>query len=247
MAGDEAQCVGIAGSFVAGKIANGRTVLLRGSRETEDEAAAESLDRVCERMARLVVFTQTAADLEALRGIEGEAGRGYFGVLDHLIGVEKESFFMKERTRRPPLDNFNALLSFLYTLLSGDCVGALEAVGLDPAVGFLHQDRPGRPSLALDLMEELRAVLADRLALTLINRRQIKASGFHKRESGAIGMDEGTRKEVLVAWQKRKQEEIQHPFLGEKVEIGLLPYVQALLLARHVRGDLDGYPALIWK
>ena len=247
MAGDEAQCVGIAGSFVAGKIANGRTVLLRGARETEDEAAAESLDKVCERMARLVGLTQTATDLEALRGIEGEAGRGYFSVLDHLIGVEKESFFMKERTRRPPLDNFNALLSFLYTLLAGDCVGALEAVGLDPAVGFLHQDRPGRPSLALDLTEELRAVLADRLALTLINRRQIKASGFHKRESGAIGMDEGTRKEVLVAWQKRKQEEIQHPFLGEKVEIGLLPYAQALLLARHIRGDLDGYPALIWK
>jgi CRISPR-associated protein Cas1 len=247
MAGNDAQCVAIAASFVAGKIANGRTVLLRASRETEDEAAAGALDKACERMARLVELTQTAADLEALRGIEGEAGRGYFSVLDHLIGVEKEGFFMKERSRRPPLDNLNALLSFLYTLLAGDCVGALESVGLDPAVGFLHQDRPGRPSLALDLMEELRAVLADRLALTLINRRQIKPSGFYKRESGAISMDEATRKEVLVAWQKRKQEEVQHPFLGEKVEIGLLPYAQALLLARHIRGDLDGYPALIWK
>jgi CRISP-associated protein Cas1 len=154
---------------------------------------------------------------------------------------------MRERSRRPPLDNFNALISFLYTLLAGDCVGAIESVGLDPAVGFLHQDRPGRPSLALDMMEELRAVLADRLALTMINRRQIKPSGFVRRESGAVTMDEATRKEVLVAWQKRKQEEIQHPFLGEKVAIGLLPYVQALLLARHVRGDLDAYPALIWR
>ena len=247
IAGDGAQNVAIAANFVAGKIANARTVLLRGARETEDEEASGLLDKACGRMARLAELTQTAGDLEALRGIEGEAGRAYFGVLDHLVGAEKDSFFMKERSRRPPLDNFNALLSFLYSLLAGDCVGALESVGLDPAVGFLHQDRPGRPSLALDLMEELRAVLADRLALTLINRRQIKGSGFYRRESGGISMDEVTRKEVLVAWQKRKQEEIQHPFLGEKVEIGLLPYVQALLLARHIRGDLDGYPALIWR
>jgi CRISPR-associated protein Cas1 len=247
MAADGKQCVAIAASFVAGKIANARTVLLRGSRESQSEESSDALEKACGRMARLVELTQTAANLEALRGIEGEAGRAYFAVLDHLVGVEKDSFFMRERSRRPPLDNLNALLSFLYTLLSGDCVGALESVGLDPAVGFLHQDRPGRPSLALDLMEELRAVLADRLALTLINRRQIKPTGFHRRESGAISMDEGTRKEVLVAWQKRKQEEIQHPFLGEKVAVGLLPYAQALLLARHIRGDLDGYPVMIWK
>jgi len=247
MAADEKQCLAIAASFVAGKIANARTVLLRGARETENEQASTDINKSCDRMARLIDLTQSAADLEALRGIEGEAGRAYFSVLDHLVGVEKESFFMKERSRRPPLDNLNALLSFLYTLLAGDCVGALESVGLDPAVGFLHQDRPGRPSLALDLMEELRSVLADRLALTLINRRQIKPAGFYRRESGAISMDEATRKDVLIAWQKRKQEEIQHPFLAEKVEIGLLPYAQALLLARHIRGDLDGYPALIWR
>ncbi len=221
-----------------------RTIPIPANSSSICPASPES---VCGRMARLIELTQSAADLDALRGIEGEAGRAYFAVFDHLVGAEKESFFMKERSRRPPLDNLNALLSFLYTLLAGDCVGALESVGLDPAVGFLHQDRPGRPSLALDLMEELRSVLADRLALTLINRRQIKPAGFYRRESGAISMDEATRKEVLIAWQKRKQEEIQHPFLAEKVEIGLLPYAQALLLARHIRGDLDGYPGLIWK
>jgi CRISPR-associated protein Cas1 len=247
MAGDAQMATAIAGCFVAGKIANARTVLLRGARETQDEEASRLLDKVCDRMARLVEQTGSAGNVEALLGIEGEAGRSYFGVMDRMIGVEKTGFFMKERTRRPPLDNLNALLSFLYALLAGDCVGALESVGLDPAVGFLHQDRPGRASLALDLMEELRAVLADRLAVTLINRRQIKASGFHRRESGGVSMDDTTRKEVLVAWQKRKQEEILHPFLGERVAIGLLAYAQALLLARHIRGDLDGYPALIWK
>jgi CRISPR-associated protein Cas1 len=247
IAADEKQCLGIAGNFVAGKIANARTVLLRGARESTNEDASRLMDKACERMARLIDLTQSAADLDGLRGIEGEAGRAYFAAMDGMISVEKESFFMKERSRRPPLDNLNALLSFLYTLLAGDCVGALESVGLDPAVGFLHQDRPGRPSLALDLMEELRSVLADRLALTLINRRQIKPGGFHRRESGGISMDEATRREVLVAWQKRKQEEVQHAFLGEKVPIGLLPYAQAMLLARHIRGDLDGYPALIWK
>ena len=141
----------------------------------------------------------------------------------------------------------NALLSFLYTLLVHDCVGALETVGLDPAVGYLHADRPGRPGLALDLMEEFRPFLADRLVVSLINRRQVNASGFYKTESGAVLMDDVSRKEVLVSWQKRKQEEIQHPFLGERVPLGLLPYVQALLLARHLRGDLDGYPTFFWR
>ncbi len=247
MAFDERSALDIASCFVAGKVANARTVLLRGAREMEDREAASALEKVCGRMAQLVELAESTSSLDSLRGIEGEAGRGYFAVLDHLVGVEKESFFLKERTRRPPLDNMNALLSFLYTLLVGDCVGAIESVGLDPAVGFLHRDRPGRPSLALDLMEELRSVLADRLALTLINRRQIKPSGFERSESGAVTMNEATRKEVLIAWQKRKQEEIQHVFLGEKLAIGLLPYVQALLLARHIRGGLDAYPALIWK
>jgi CRISP-associated protein Cas1 len=174
--------------------------------------------------------------------------RNATGVLSTLSAcLSKDAFCFRERSRRPPLDNVNALLSFLYTLLVHDIEGALEAVGLDPAVGFLHRDRPGRPGLALDLMEELRPVLADRLTLTLINRRQVQADGFRKSESGAVVMDDNARKEVLIAWQKRKQEEIQHPFLGERIELGLLPHVQALLLARYIRGDLDGYPAYFWR
>ena len=164
-----------------------------------------------------------------------------------MITSQKKHFFFRERSRRPPLDNMNALLSFLYTILAHDVAAALEGVGLDPAVGYLHRDRPGRPGLALDIMEEFRPYLADRLALTLVNRQQIKGKGFRRTETGAVLMDDATRKEVLVAYQKRKQEEIQHPFLGEKVAIGLLPHVQALLLARCLRGDLDGYPPFLWK
>ena len=182
-----------------------------------------------------------------MRGVEGDAARTYFEVFDHLIAAQKEDFFFHERSRRPPLDNLNALLSFFYTLLAHDVTAALETVGLDPAVGYLHRDRPGRPSLALDLMEEFRPVLADRLALSLVNLQQIRGKGFKKTETGAVLMDDATRKEVLVAYQKRKQEEIQHPFLGEQVEVGLLPFVQAMLLARYLRGDLDGYPPFIWK
>jgi CRISPR-associated protein Cas1 len=185
--------------------------------------------------------------VDGVRGVEGDGARTYFCVFDHLITTAKEHFFFRERSRRPPLDNVNALLSFLYTLLVHDIVGALETVGLDPAVGFLHRDRPGRPSLALDLMEELRPVLSDRLALSLINRRQVHEDGFQTMEAGGVVMDDATRKEVLLAWQKRKQEEIQHPFLGEKVSFGLVPHVQALLLARYLRGDLDAYPAFFWR
>ena len=161
--------------------------------------------------------------------------------------ADKPAVFFRERSRRPPRDRMNCLLSFLYTLLAHDVRSALETVGLDPAVGFLHRDRPGRPGLALDLMEELRPVLADRLALTLVNRRQVQAGGFQTSEGGAVVMDDATRKEVLVAYQKRKQEEIMHPFLEERVAFGLVPHVQANLLARHIRGDLDGYPCFVWK
>ena len=182
-----------------------------------------------------------------MRGREGDAARTYFEVFDHLIAAQKEDFFFHERSRRPPLDNVNALLSFFYTLLAHDVTAALETVGLDPAVGFLHRDRPGRPSLALDLMEEFRPIFADRLALSLINLQQIRGKGFRKTESGAVMMDDATRKEVLVAYQKRKQEEILHPFLNEKLAVGLLPHVQAMLLARYLRGDLDGYPPFFWK
>jgi CRISP-associated protein Cas1 len=246
-ADDEAATASIARATVMAKIANCRTVVLRGAREHMDQNAVQALDAAGARMARILTLLDKATAADAVRGFEGEAASVYFAVFDHLITVSKDAFFFRERSRRPPLDNVNALLSFLYTLLVHDIEGALEAVGLDPAVGFLHRDRPGRPGLALDLMEELRPVLADRLTLTLINRRQVQADGFHKSESGAVVMDDNARKEVLIAWQKRKQEEIQHPFLGERIEFGLLPHVQALLLARYIRGDLDGYPAYFWR
>jgi CRISPR-associated protein Cas1 len=234
-------------AIVIAKIANSRTVLLRAAREGESGDESRELDTATLRLARLLEDLQKPMALDSVRGVEGDAARTYFGVFDHLIVASKDDFFMKQRSRRPPLDNVNALLSFLYTLLVHDVVGALESVGLDPAVGYLHRDRPGRPSLALDLMEELRPVLADRLALSLINRKQVRASGFHKTESGAVTMDNDTRKEVLVAYQQRKQDEIQHPFLGEKIVFGLVPHIQASLFARRLRNDLDGYPPFFWK
>ena len=183
----------------------------------------------------------------SLRGLEGEAALTYFGVFAQLVRVTDPAFRFRGRSRRPPLDRINALLSFLYAMLGHDCRSALEAHGLDPQVGFLHADRPGRASLALDLMEELRPVLADRLALSLINRRQLAAGDFVVEEAGGVQLTDDARKAVLVAWQERKQEELRHPFLSETVPLGLVASVQAQLLARHLRGDLDGYPAFIWK
>lgn len=244
---EEPAAASIARAAVMAKVANCRTVVLRGARERTDGDGVSALDEAAGRLARVLTALEKADTVDAVRGFEGEAASVYFSVFDYLITVSKEAFFFRERNRRPPLDNINALLSFLYTLLVHDIEGALEAVGLDPAVGFLHRDRPGRPGLALDMMEELRPVLADRLTLSLVNRRQVQVDGFRKTESGAVAMEDATRKEVLVAWQKRKQEEIQHPFLGERIELGLLPHVQALLLARHIRGDLDGYPAYFWR
>jgi CRISP-associated protein Cas1 len=237
----------VARAVVVGKIANCRTVVLRGLREKPEGDGFENMEMAARRLGRLLETVAGPVGLDEIRGHEGDAARVYFGVFDHLITVSKEDFFLRGRNRRPPLDNMNALLSFIYTLLTHDVTAALEAVGLDPSVGFLHRDRPGRPSLGLDLVEELRPVIADRLALSLVNRRQVQASGFRQTESGGVVMDEETRKEVLVAYQKRKQEEIQHPFLGEKVAFGLLPHLQAMLLARFIRGDLDGYPSFLWK
>ena len=188
-----------------------------------------------------------ALDTEALQGAEGEAASLYFGVFDTLIRSPEPELRFRGRSRRPPLDAVNALLSFLYTLLTHDCRSAAESVGLDPAVGFLHRDRPGRPSLALDLMEELRPILADRLALSLINRRQLRATDFETRDGGAILLTDDGRRTVLTAWQERKKEERLHPFLGETAPLGLVPYLQAQLLARHLRGDLDAYPSWFWK
>jgi CRISP-associated protein Cas1 len=246
-ADDAEKSAEIARSAVIAKIANQRTVLMRGLRDHPEMTGDLQMRSATDYLERQLATLREPIPLESVRGIEGDAARCYFSVFDHLIVTEKDAFFFKERSRRPPLDNMNALLSFLYTLLVHDVRSALETVGLDPAVGFLHRDRPGRPSLALDLMEELRPVLADRLALSLVNRRQIKGKGFKTSETGAVVMDDETRKEVLVAYQKRKQEELQHPFINEKVALGLLPHVQALLLSRYIRGDLDGYPPYFWK
>ena len=238
-------------SFLVGKVANQRAVLMRGQRDHGDELEAKARDGLgvaIDRLAKLMDrIARAPATLDELRGFEGEAAAAYFAVFDHLIRTPDENLRWRSRSRRPPLDPVNALLSFLYTLLTHDCRSALEAVGLDPAVGFLHRDRPGRPSLALDLMEELRPVLVDRLALSLINRRQLRAADFERRENGAVMMSDEARKTVLTAWQERKREERHHIFLDEKAPLGLVPHLQAQMLARHLRGDLDAYPPWFWK
>lgn len=232
----------IARNIVVAKIANSRTVLMRAAREQPEEDVALRLSATANKLASKMRQLKQQAPLSVVRGHEGEGARFYFSVFDDLILTQKEHFFFHKRTRRPPLDRVNTLLSFVYTLLTHDMRSALEAVGLDPAVGFLHRDRPGRPSLALDLIEELRPFLADRLVLSLINRKQIQPKGFEISETGAVQMKDDTRKEVLIAYQKRKQEEIEHPFLKEKMPVGLIPHVQAMLLARSLRGDLGDYP-----
>lgn len=244
---DHEMSAGIARAVVTAKVANSRVVLLRLLRDHPEVSGSVEVKAASNSLERSLSELQRIGTLDGIRGIEGDSARHYFAVFDHLIVAQKEDFFFRERSRRPPLDTMNALLSFLYTLLAHDVRSALETVGLDPAVGFLHRDRPGRPSLALDLMEELRPVLADRLALSLVNRQQINGKGFKATETGAVVMDDATRKELLIAYQKRKQEELLHPFINEKVAIGLLPFIQAMLLSRYVRGDLDGYPPFFWK
>jgi CRISPR-associated protein Cas1 len=244
---DEEQIVQIAKSFLIGKIYNCRKVLERALRDHRLLVDVSALSKASSFLKQTLVAIQQCNRIAELMAFEGSAAKIYFSVFDHLILQQKEDFHFKERTRRPPTDKMNSLLSFLYTLLVNEAISALEAVGLDPYVGFLHTDRPGRPSLALDLMEELRPLFADRLALSLVNRKQIEGKGFTVKESGGILMDEETRKTVLKAWQERKQEEIVHPFLKEKIPFGLIPYVQALLLARHLRGDLDAYPPFFWS
>ena len=237
----------MAKAVLTGKLANCRTVLRRAVRDHSDKLNDGGVSEASQRIGASLERLQSDLPLNVLRGIEGEAALTYFSVFDHLITSQKEDFIFRGRNRRPPLDHVNCLLSFLYTLVLHDVRSALESVGLDPAVGFLHRDRPGRPGLALDMMEEFRPFLADRLTLSLINLNQVQKKGFREMESGAVLMDDDTRKAVLVAYQKRKQDEILHPFLEEKVTIGLLFHMQALLLARCLRGDLDGYPTFIWK
>ncbi len=246
-ADDPARSALMARAVITAKVANCRTVLQRALRDHSAKVEEQPLRSAIALLGHSMERCSREESLDGLRGLEGDSAHAYFAVFDHLIVAQKDAFRFKERTRRPPLDNVNCLLSFLYTLLVHDARSALESVGLDPAVGFLHRDRPGRPSLALDLMEEFRPFLADRLALSLINLRQVQDKGFRKAESGAVAMDDDTRKTVLVAYQERKQEDMLHPFLEERVTVGLLMHTQALLMARHLRGDMDGYPPFLWK
>jgi CRISP-associated protein Cas1 len=241
------ESVNIAASFLIGKISNCRKVIERAIRDHALLMDVKALSGASTALKEILKTIKDCKTIDDLMGFEGSAAKIYFSVFDQLILQQREAFFFKERSRRPPLDNLNALLSFLYTLLTSEVSSALETVGLDPYVGFLHQDRPGRPSLALDLMEELRPVFADRLALSLINRKQVNGEGFTQKESGGIIMDEDTRKKVLTVWQERKKEQIVHPFLQERIDFGLIPYVQAMLLARFLRGDLDAYPPFFWS
>lgn len=238
---DPSRAVGIARSIVAGKVRNSRTMVQRSGREAtlaEDRAALEDTAR---ELATVLKGVGRAVSLEEVRGFEGQASRAYFETLDGMVRMDKEEYRFNGRNRRPPRDKMNALLSFLYSLVLSDCVAACEGVGLDPQFGYLHALRPGRPSLALDLMEELRPILADRLVLSLVNRRQVRPKDFEERPGGAVNLDDTGRKTVLVAYQKRKQEDVLHPVLDQQVPLGLVPHVQARLLARHLRSDVDAY------
>jgi CRISPR-associated protein Cas1 len=240
-------CAQMTGFILTGKLFNCRTVLERALRDHREKINEARLKKVSNRMKDYIKKGLPDGDVSYLRGIEGDAAHQYFSIFNELTLSQKQGFRFEGRSRRPPMDRINCLLSFIYTLLVHDVRSALETVGLDPSVGFLHRDRPGRPGLALDIMEEFRPVLGDRLVLSLINRNQIQPDGFQTKESGGVYMDDSTRKTVLEAYQKRKQEKLMHPFLNEKVEIGNLFFIQALLLARFIRGDLDGYPPFIWK
>jgi CRISPR-associated protein Cas1 len=235
----------IARQIVAGKVQNSRHVLMRAAREAATSEDAEPLERAAEHLAAILVRLKTLTNLDEIRGSEGDAARAYFGVFGHMVTADRGAFNPNGRNRRPPRDRINCVLSFLYALVRGECASALEGVGLDPQVGYLHALRPGRPALALDLMEELRPVLADRLALTLINRRQLKAGDFETTPGGAIHLTDEGRRNVIGAYQKRKEEVLNHRLLREKMPLGLIPHVQARLLARHLRGELREYPPFL--
>jgi CRISPR-associated protein Cas1 len=241
-------CASVAQPIVVAKLLNSRSVLMRAVRDYPDAAGRPELERAVTRLASAVGHARTTTDIDQLRGVEGDGASTYFSVFGHLVTRGEAAWAFTGRNRRPPRDPINALLSFLYTLLLHDARSALEAAGLDSQVGFLHRDRPGRPSLALDLMEEFRAFLCDRLTLSLVNRSQIDSSAFETTPVGGVVMTDAARKTVLGAYQKRKLEEMMHPFIvGERVSVGLLVHLQARLLARFLRGDLDAYPAFLWK
>lgn len=244
---EEEKSLEIAKNCIIGKVYNARWVLERALRDHSMQIDTERVKNASEYLKNSLNLIRSSETKEQLRGYEGEAASIYFGVFDELILQQKKDFSFQGRSKRPPQDNVNALLSFVYTLLTNTIISALETVGLDPYVGYLHTDRPGRASLALDMIEELRAVLADRFVLSLINKKIVSGKNFSKKENGAVLMDDDLRKRVLTEWQNKKKEVITHPFLKEKVEWGMVPYVQAMLLARYLRGDLDGYPVFLWK
>lgn len=244
---DPARRLAISRAFTAGKIRNGRAMLLRGARETHDPGERALLASGADDLRLILSRLPERNDLDMLRGDEGEAARVYFDLFGLLVRADREAFDFVARTRRPPRDRINALLSFLYTLLRSDCNAALEGVGLDPQIGFFHALRPGRPALALDLMEELRPAVADRLALALINRGQLQRGDFEEHPGGAVYLNETGRKTVIIAYQKRKQEEVEHRVLDRKTPLGLLPHLQARLLARHLRNDLEHYPPYVLR
>lgn len=243
---DEDACR-IARNMIFGKVYNMRWIIERALRDHALRVNVPSLRDVSARMVTQLPTIERADNLDTLRGLEGNASADYFSVFNELILAQDTEFVFDKRNRRPPRDNVNAMLSFAYAILSNDCAAALESVGLDAYVGFLHTDRPGRASLALDLMEELRGPVADRLALTLINNRMIRDKHFDRREDNSVFLNSEGRKVFLTAWQNHKREEITHPYLKEKIAWGLVPYVQSLLLSRCIRGDLDGYPPFLWK
>lgn len=243
----EVQSVKIARNFIFAKVANQKWILERATRENPMRIDVPEFKRISQKLTSDLEKILECEDLELLRGLEGQAANAYFGLFDQMILQQKETFYFKTRNRRPPTDHVNALLSFTYTLLAKDVSSALETVGLDAYVGFLHRDRPGRVSLALDLMEELRGVVADRFVLKLINKKIVNAKDFVKKEDGAVLLTDDGRKKFLQAWQERKQETLTHPFLKEKINWGLVPHAQAMLLARYLRGDLEEYPPFLWK
>ncbi len=244
---DENRSIGYAKNMIAGKVFNSRWSIERTLRDHAYRVDAGKLKQISDTLYGTLPKIDGTLSVDELRGIEGKAAEQYFSVLNDMILNQKEDFFFTTRNRRPPLDNVNAVLSFAYTVLAGECANALSSVGLDPYVGFMHGDRPGRTSLALDLMEELRPVLADRFILTLINTKAIRAIHFDKQKDNAVLLNEDGRKVFFNAWQTHKKEMITHPYLKVKMEWGLVPYVQALLLARTIRGDVDEYPPFLWK
>ena len=247
IADDPQRSCAVARNMIFGKLSNGVSSIQRTLRDHAPRVENLGLENAARKIKELLPLTLEVSDPEALRGLEGVAAAAYFGVFDHLLLSRKEDFFFHGRNRRPPLDRVNAMLSFAYSLLAHDCASALESAGLDAYVGFLHRDRPGRESLALDLMEELRPCMADRFVLTLVNNRMVRPEDFQAQDSGAVLLTDEGRKKFLKAWQERKRDGLSHPYLGEKMSWGMIPYVQALLLARYIRGDLEAYPPFLWK